>query len=84
MHPLPGPPRPTIPGITTDPNAAFVAQVARNLTDHADGFLRGKRFLIVDRDSKFTHRFFGILGDAGVEIVRTAFQAREPADSGFG
>ena len=29
-------------------------QVGRNLTDPFDGFLRGKRFLILDRDKKFT------------------------------
>ena len=28
-------------------------QVARNLTDPVDGFLLGKRFLILDRDKKF-------------------------------
>ena len=32
-------------------------QVGRNLTDPHDGFLRGKRFLIVDRDKKFTTEF---------------------------
>ena len=28
-------------------------QVGRNLTDPLDGFLRGKRWLILDRDQKF-------------------------------
>jgi hypothetical protein len=32
-----------IAGITTNPNADFMAQVARNLTDRVDGFLRDKR-----------------------------------------
>jgi putative transposase len=35
-------------GITTNPDSAFMAQVARNLTDHVDGFLRDKRYLILD------------------------------------
>jgi transposase InsO family protein len=64
-----------IAGITTIPDGPFVAQVARNLTAHDDGFLRGKRYLIIDRDSKFTAEFGRILQDAGVAVVRTAFQA---------
>ena len=64
-----------IAGTTTSPDAAFMAQVARNLTDAFDGILTGKRFLIVDRDTKFTARFRETLRDAGVEVGRTAFQA---------
>lgn len=64
-----------IAGVTTNPNASFMAQVARNLTDSVDGFLRGQRYLILDNDSLFTKQFVGILGDAGVKVVRTAVQA---------
>ncbi|MCK5940956.1 MAG: integrase core domain-containing protein [Planctomycetes bacterium] len=64
-----------IAGVTTNPNASFMAQVARNLTDHVDGFLRGQRYLILDNDSLFTKQFVGTLGDAGVEAMRTAIQA---------
>lgn len=64
-----------IVGVTTNPDAAFMAQVARNLTDRDDGFLRKMQFLILDRDTKFTAQFRRILGDAGVGIVMTAFQA---------
>jgi len=64
-----------IAGITAHPDGEFMAQVARNLTAEGDGFLRGKRFLILDRDSKFTDQFCEILANAGVEIVRTAYQA---------
>ncbi|MEO0478722.1 MAG: integrase core domain-containing protein [Planctomycetota bacterium] len=64
-----------IVGCTTRPDAAFMAQIARNLTDLEDGALRRKRFLVLDRDSKFTAQFHRILGDAGVTTVRTAFQA---------
>ena len=62
-------------GITTNRDSAFMAQVARNLTDHVDGFLRRKRFLIVDRDSNFTEQFARILRDADVKLVRTSYQA---------
>lgn len=64
-----------IAGITTSPDAEFMAQVARNLTDPVDGFLRQMQFLILDRDSKFTGQFQRILTDAGVRIVTTAYQA---------
>jgi putative transposase len=64
-----------IAGITTNPNAEFMAQVARNLTDRVDGFLRDAKWLILDRDTKFTEQFRRILDEAGVGVVTTAFQA---------
>jgi hypothetical protein len=36
------------------PDSAWMTQVSRNLTDASDGFLKGKRFLIHDRDPLFT------------------------------
>jgi len=47
-----------------------MAQCARNLTDPFDGFLTGKRYLIHDRDTKFTVQFDRILRDAGVKPIR--------------
>ena len=44
----------SIAGATPNPNSAFMIQIARNLTDEFDGFLRNHRFLIMDRDTKFT------------------------------
>ena len=64
-----------IAGVTPNPGGNFMAQVARNLTDHVDGFLRDKKFLILDNDSLFAKQFCGTLEDAGVKIVRTAIQA---------
>ncbi len=64
-----------VAGITTNPDGAFMAQVARNLTDAVDGFLKGQRFVICDRDSCFTAQFRSILEDAGVKVVRTPRQA---------
>jgi len=32
-------------------------QVARNLTDAVDGFLVGKRYLLMDRDASFSTEF---------------------------
>ncbi|MCH7705347.1 MAG: helix-turn-helix domain-containing protein [Planctomycetes bacterium] len=62
-------------GVTTNPDSAFMAQVARNLTDCFDGFLRDKRYLILDRDSLFTAQFKRIPKDAGVKTVRTSYKA---------
>jgi len=45
-------------------------QVGRHLTDPFDGFLLAKRFLIMDRDKKFTEGFRRLLDDAGTRAVR--------------
>lgn len=52
-----------------------MAQAARDLTDCVEGFLRGHRFLICDRDTKFTKQFKGTLKIAGVETILTPYQA---------
>ncbi len=56
-----------IAGITPHPTAAFMQQCARQLTDPFDGFLLGKRYLIHDRDTKFTQAFDALLKDSGVD-----------------
>jgi transposase InsO family protein len=56
-----------IAGITPHPNEAFMMQCARQLTDPFDGFLLGKRYLIHDRDTKFTQAFDQFLRHEGVE-----------------
>src|SRR6266478_181743 len=58
-----------IAGITPHPTAAFMQQCARQLTDPCDGFLLGKRYLIHDRDTKFTQAFDGLLKGSGVEPI---------------
>lgn len=65
--------RPTrlqLAGVHRAPDGDWTAQVARNLTDEADGFLRGKRFLIHDRDPLYTREFRAILAGAGVKTIR--------------
>jgi hypothetical protein len=42
----------------------------RNLTDVGDGFLTGKRFLIHDRDPRFTLAFRETLATADVQVAR--------------
>ena len=57
-------------GCTPNPAEPWMKQVAKNLTDPFDGFLLGKRYLIMDRDTKFSDAFRKILEDEGVESVR--------------
>ena len=64
-----------IAGTTTNPSSAWMEQVARNLTDCDEGFLRGKHFLIIERDEIFTPRFRALIESAGVEILLTSYQA---------
>jgi transposase InsO family protein len=59
-----------IAGIASEPDAAWMSQVSRNVTDATDGFLTGKRFLIHDRDPRFTVAFRETLASAGVQAVR--------------
>ena len=54
----------------------FMKQIARNLTDPFDGFLRDKKYVLMDRDSNFSAAFRAVLKDAGVEPVR--LPARSP------
>ena len=58
-----------VAGITPHPTAAFMQQCARQLTDPFEGFLLDKRYLIPDRDTKFTQAFDGLLKASGVEPV---------------
>ena len=57
-------------GCTTNPAEAWMKQIARNLTDCEDGFLNGKRYLIMDRDGKFCPSFRDILEQEGVDCIR--------------
>jgi transposase InsO family protein len=64
-----------IAGTTTHPDSAWMEQIARNLTDCYEGFLIGKRFLIIDRDAIFSPRFTLLLNGSDIEILLTAYQA---------
>jgi hypothetical protein len=64
-----------IAGIVSDPHGAWMKQVARNLTDEVDGFLKEMRYLIHDRDPLFTGEFRDILLAAGVKCVKLPAQS---------
>ena len=53
--------------MTPNPNGPFMVQIARNLTDCRDGFLKGKNILLRDRDKNYCEQFDCILKDAGIE-----------------
>jgi hypothetical protein len=59
-----------IAGIGRDPGGGWMEQMARNLVDTEDGFLRGKRYVIIDRDPLYPGAFRGILKWVGVVAVR--------------
>jgi putative transposase len=50
-----------IAGMASQANGLWMAQVARKLTDDVDGFLRGKPYLIHDRDPLYTAEFLSTL-----------------------
>jgi hypothetical protein len=53
-------------------------QVARNLTDVEDGFLRGSRYLLLDRDAKYTVAFHQLLAAGTVETVKLPSAEPQP------
>ena len=59
-----------VSGIVHEAYGQWMEQVARNLTDPVEGFLRKKRYLIHDRDPLFTRRFVGILESGRVKSVK--------------
>jgi transposase InsO family protein len=59
-----------VAGMTTQPHANWIKQIARHVTDPIDGFLLGTRYLIMDRDTIFTKEFRSFLKQEGVKAVR--------------
>jgi putative transposase len=59
-----------VAGVVRQPHGAWIQQVARNLVDTVDGFLKGKRYLLHDRDPLFTDAFRAVLRAAGVKCLK--------------
>jgi transposase InsO family protein len=58
-----------VAGVTPHPDAAWMMQVARNVTMEAWGFLAPGQYLIHDRDGKYCPAFQQIIDTAGVTRV---------------
>ena len=65
-------------GISADANGLWMNQIARNLTDSEEGLLKGKRYLIHDRDPLFTSEFLTALAEVGVHSVKLPPSVSEP------
>jgi putative transposase len=59
-----------IAGMRVNPDGAWIMQVARNLLDPEDGFLREATHVIHDRDPLFTKAWVELLKSSGVKSVR--------------
>jgi putative transposase len=64
-----------IAGVTAHPNGAWVAQQARNLSMALVDEGREVRFLVRDRDAKFTAAFDEVFRSEGIRVIRTPVRA---------
>jgi putative transposase len=62
-------------GVTASPTGAWVAQQARNLLMQLEDRIGQFKFLIRDRDAKFTDAFDAIFASDGIRILPTPMQA---------
>jgi hypothetical protein len=65
-----------IVGSTPHPDEAFMLQIARQLTDASDGVLDGQRFLICDRDRKWSTAVRHLLETSSVRVSGHRFGRR--------
>jgi hypothetical protein len=62
-------------GVTEHPDNSFVTQVARNLAGGLAEACRPMKFLIRDRDTKFTASFDDVFRSEAVEVIKTPVRA---------
>jgi len=58
--------RVSLAGLTKHPTTEWMRQMARNATEESAGFLRGQRYLLHDRDTKFSASFLDVLRSSGI------------------
>ncbi|MFF7655753.1 integrase core domain-containing protein [Streptomyces sp. NPDC007983] len=63
-------------GATAHPTAEWIVQLGRNLLMDLEDAGSRARFLIRDRDSKFTAAFDALMTDAGLKVVTTGIRIR--------
>ena len=71
-------------GVTANPDSVWVTEQARNLVMDLRDEGGDVRFLVHDRDTKFTGSFDEVFATEGVRVIRTPIQARTPTPSASG
>src|SRR5260370_38318205 len=71
----------SLAGLTRHPTSEWMLQIARNATDGSSGVLRGQRYLLHDRDTKFCAAFLDERRSRGIRPL--ALQTRSPNLNAF-
>jgi hypothetical protein len=67
-------------GITTNPDNPWVTQAARNFAAALEDAGRRFRFLVRDRDTKFTTSFDTVFASIGIEAIKTPVRSPRAND----